>query len=65
MAAVADDMHGLGLLFGMYFDAEKYTWGGYAGGLGYEEVDANTFAEWGVDYLKYDNCYNMGQAGNQ
>lgn len=37
----------------------------YAGSLGYETVDANTWASWGVDYLKYDNCYNEGQAGNQ
>ena len=49
----------------MYSDAGKYTCGGYAGSLGYEEIDAKTFASWGVDYLKYDNCYNMGQAGNQ
>lgn len=49
----------------MYSDAGKYTCGGYAGSLGYETVDANTFASWGVDYLKYDNCYNEGQAGNQ
>jgi alpha-galactosidase len=28
-------------------------------------VDANIFASWGVDYLKYDNCFNEGQAGNQ
>jgi alpha-galactosidase len=65
MAAVADDLHGLGLGFGMYSDAGKYTCGGYPGSLGYETVDANTFASWGVDYLKYDNCYNEGQAGNQ
>ncbi|PMD64842.1 glycoside hydrolase family 27 protein [Hyaloscypha bicolor E] len=65
MAAVADQLHALGLGFGMYSDAGKYTCGGYAGSLGYETVDANTFAEWGVDYLKYDNCFNMGQAGNQ
>ena len=65
MAAVADDLHALGLGFGMYSDAGKYTCGGYAGSLGYETVDANTFASWGVDYLKYDNCYNMGGAGNQ
>jgi len=65
MAAVADKLHALGLGFGMYSDAGKYTCGGYAGSLGYETVDANTFASWGVDYLKYDNCYNMGQAGNQ
>ncbi|PMD43670.1 glycoside hydrolase family 27 protein [Hyaloscypha variabilis F] len=65
MAAVANKLHALGLGFGMYSDAGKYTCGGYAGSLGYETVDANTFASWGVDYLKYDNCYNMGQAGNQ
>jgi alpha-galactosidase len=65
MAAVADDLHAIGLGFGMYSDAGKYTCGGYAGSLGYETVDANTFASWRVDYLKYDNCYNEGQAGNQ
>jgi alpha-galactosidase len=65
MAAVADHLHSLGLGFGMYSDAGKYTCGGYAGSLSHETVDAKTFAEWGVDYLKYDNCYNMGQAGNQ
>jgi alpha-galactosidase len=49
----------------MYSDAGKYTCEGYAGSLGYETIDANTFASWGVDYLKYDNCYNEGQAGAQ
>lgn len=65
MAGVADELHALGLGFGMYSDAGKYTCGGYAGSLGYETVDAKTFAGWGVDYLKYDNCFNEGQAGNQ
>ncbi|PBP16961.1 alpha-galactosidase/alpha-n-acetylgalactosaminidase [Diplocarpon rosae] len=65
MAAVADDLHALGFGFGMYSSAGKYTCGRYAGSLGYEEVDAQTWADWGVDYLKYDNCYNEGQAGNQ
>ncbi|KAK0099641.1 hypothetical protein ONS96_008140 [Cadophora gregata f. sp. sojae] len=65
MAAVADDIHQLGLGFGMYSSAGLYTCGGYAGSLGYEKVDAKTWAEWGVDYLKYDNCYNEGQAGDQ
>ena len=32
------------------------TCGGYPASLGYEKIDAKTFAEWGVDYLKYDNC---------
>ena len=31
--------------------------------MGHEEQDANTFASWGVDYLKYDNCFNEGQSG--
>lgn len=64
LAAIAD-IHALGLGFGRYSDAGKYTCGGYSGSLGYEPVDANTFASWGVDYLKYDNCYNEGQAGNR
>ncbi|KAH8600796.1 glycoside hydrolase family 27 protein [Bisporella sp. PMI_857] len=65
MAHVADDMHELGLGFGMYSSAGKYTCGQFAGSLGYEEIDAQTWASWGVDYLKYDNCYNEGQAGTQ
>ena len=65
MKAVGDAIHALGLGFGMYSSAGKYTCGGYAGSQGFETVDANTFASWGVDYLKYDNCYNQGQAGNQ
>lgn len=65
MAAVADDIHDLGLGFGMYSSAGKYTCGRYEGSLGHEEVDALTWAEWGVDYLKYDNCYNEGGAGTQ
>ncbi|KAM0807623.1 putative Glycoside hydrolase family 27 protein [Seiridium cardinale] len=65
MASVADDIHDLGLKFGMYSSAGVYTCGQYAGSLGYEEIDAQTWASWGVDYLKYDNCYNSGQAGTQ
>lgn len=65
MAHVADAIHDLDLGFGMYSSAGEYTCGLYAGSLGYEETDANTWAEWGVDYLKYDNCYNTGLAGNQ
>lgn len=52
MAYVADKMHSMGLGFGMYSDAGKYTCGQYEGSLGYETVDAQTFAGWGVDYLK-------------
>ncbi|KAH7912903.1 glycoside hydrolase family 27 protein [Hygrophoropsis aurantiaca] len=63
MTAVADNMHDLGLRFGMYSSAGSMTCGGYAGSLGYETIDAQTFASWGVDYLKYDNCYNEGESG--
>lgn len=52
MAAVANDIHDLGLKFGMYSSAGVYTCGQYAGSLGYEEIDAQTWASWGVDYLK-------------
>lgn len=65
MAGVADDIHRLGLKYGMYSDAGSKTCAGYAGSLGYEDLDAKTFADWGVDYLKYDNCYNEGRSGNQ
>jgi hypothetical protein len=34
-----------------------------AGSLDFESQDAQAFASWGVDYLKYDNCYHMGRFG--
>ncbi|PIL32160.1 hypothetical protein GSI_06866 [Ganoderma sinense ZZ0214-1] len=61
--AVADQVHSLGLKFGIYSSAGTYTCGGKFGSLGYEDIDAQTYASWGVDYLKYDNCYNEGRAG--
>ncbi|KAK8050933.1 hypothetical protein PG993_002318 [Apiospora rasikravindrae] len=53
---VAEEMHARGLKLGIYGDAGTQTCGGYPGSLGYEEVDAAAWSEWGVDYLKYDNC---------
>ncbi|KAK5175821.1 uncharacterized protein LTR77_000961 [Saxophila tyrrhenica] len=53
---IADHVHALGLKYGVYSSAGLETCGGYPASLGYEGVDAATFAEWGVDYLKYDNC---------
>ncbi|KAL9584914.1 MAG: hypothetical protein Q9203_004468 [Teloschistes exilis] len=61
--AVADKIHDMGLLFGMYSSAGLYTCAQYPASLGHEAQDAQTFADWGVDYLKYDNCYNQGQEG--
>ncbi|CAF9938740.1 MAG: hypothetical protein ALECFALPRED_007831 [Alectoria fallacina] len=61
--AVAEKIHDMGLGWGMYSSAGKYTCAQYAASLGVEKQDAQTFADWGVDYLKYDNCYNEGQEG--
>lgn len=61
---MSDQIHDLGFKFGMYSSAGKFTCGGYPGSLDYEEIDAQNFADWGIDYLKYDNCYNEGQSGN-
>ena len=56
---VADHVHSLGLKLGIYGDAGTKTCAGYPGSLGHEEIDARTWAAWGVDYLKYDNCSNQ------
>jgi alpha-galactosidase len=53
----ADYVHSLGLKLGIYEDAGLQTCAGYPGSLGHETTDAQSFASWGVDYLKYDNCY--------
>ena len=50
---LVDYAHSKGLLFGLYSDAGTNTCAGRPGSLGYEEIDAQTYAEWGVDYLKY------------
>jgi hypothetical protein len=55
--ALADYVHSLGLKFGIYEDTGKLTCGGYPGSQGYYAVDANTYLEWGVDYVKLDGCY--------
>ncbi len=57
MKALADYVHGKGLKFGIYSDAGTKTCGEMPGSYGYEEKDAQLFAEWGVDYLKYDYCF--------
>ena len=54
MKFIADYIHSKGLKFGMYSDCGYWTCDGYPGSYGYEYIDAKTFAEWGVDYLKYD-----------
>ncbi|KAH9290092.1 hypothetical protein KI387_034209, partial [Taxus chinensis] len=58
--ALADYVHQKGLKLGIYSDAGQYTCQKQPGSLGFEEKDAHTFAEWGIDYLKYDNCFDDG-----
>ena len=56
MKALADYVHGKGLGIGIYSSPGPNTCAGYEGSLGHEEQDAKTYAEWGIDYLKYDWC---------
>ncbi|MDR1504071.1 MAG: glycoside hydrolase family 27 protein [Prevotella sp.] len=61
MKPVADYVHSLGLKFGIYSCAGSKTCQGRPGSRGYQFQDARQYAKWGVDYLKYDWCYNEGQ----
>lgn len=57
MKALADYVHSKGLKLGIYSDAGAKTCGGRAGSRGREYQDALTYAQWGIDYLKYDWCH--------
>lgn len=56
MKALADYVHARGLKFGLYSSPGKATCAGFPGSYGHEAQDAQTFAGWGVDFLKYDYC---------
>lgn len=56
MKALADDVHSLGLRMGIYSSPGPKTCGGYLGSWQHEDQDAKTYADWGIDYLKYDWC---------
>lgn len=58
--ALADYVHSRGLKFGIYSCAGNKTCGGHPGSRGYEHQDALRYAQWGVDYLKYDWCNTSG-----
>ncbi len=58
---LADYIHSLGLKFGIYSCAGSKTCQGRPGSRGYQYQDARTYAEWGVDYVKYDWCYHEDQ----
>ena len=57
MKAIGDYIHSKGLKFGIYEDRGIKTCQGLAGSYKHEAVDINTFASWGVDYLKLDSCF--------
>jgi alpha-galactosidase len=56
MKALADYVHSKGLKIGIYSSPGRKTCAGYEGSYGHEQQDANTWAAWGIDYLKYDWC---------
>ncbi len=55
--ALSDYVHDMGLKFGIYQDRGHSTCMKLPGSFGHEQLDMDTFAEWGVDYLKLDSCY--------
>jgi alpha-galactosidase len=56
MKTLTDDIHAKGLKAGIYSSPGKTTCQGLPGSLGFEEIDARTWGEWGVDLLKHDWC---------
>ena len=63
MKALAAYVHAKGLHIGLYSSPGPSTCGGYAGSYGHEDQDAQTYADWGFDYLKYDWCSYGGVPG--
>ena len=71
MKALGDYVHAKGLRFGIYSSPGPKTCGGYTASYQHEDQDAQSYADWGVDYLKYDWCsyggvpHDPGLAGFQ
>ncbi|MDX2002010.1 MAG: putative Ig domain-containing protein [Chitinophagales bacterium] len=61
MKYLSDYVHSKGLKLGIYSCAGDKTCGKKFGSYGFEEIDAKTFAEWGIDLLKYDYCFAPNQ----
>ena len=58
MEALCRNINGLGLKMGIYSSNGTLTCEDMPASLGNEEIDARTFASWGVEYVKYDYCHN-------
>jgi alpha-galactosidase len=65
MKALTDYIHSKGLKAGIYSSPGKTTCQGLPGSLGYEEIDARTWGEWGFDLLKHDWCSYGGTMPDQ
>ena len=65
LSATVDYVHGRGLKFGIYSCCGVHTCGRFPGSFEHEFSDARQFAAWGVDYLKYDNCYRPGTVSGE
>jgi alpha-galactosidase len=65
ISGTAAYVHSKGLKLGIYESAGTATCQGYPGSLDHEQTDANSFAAWGVDYLKYDNCNHQNVPDQQ
>jgi len=64
MKEMCNYVHSLGLKVGIYSSPGPKTCGGYEGSYTFEEKDARNYADWGIDYLKYDWCSYGGIAPN-
>ncbi len=60
MKGLADYVHARGLKLGLYSSPGLKTCAGFEGSYGHVEQDAQTWASWGIDYLKYDLCSGEG-----
>ena len=56
MKRLGDSLHAMGLKFGIYSSPDRSPADSYTGSYQYELNDAKSYAQWGVDYLKYDWC---------
>jgi alpha-galactosidase len=65
MKALADYVHSKGLKVGIYSSPGPMTCAGFEGSFGHEEQDARMYADWGMDYLKYDYCSFKGDVSAQ
>lgn len=65
MKGLVDEIHGYGFKAGIYSSPGETTCTGCAGSLGHEKEDAEQYAEWGFDYLKYDLCSYSRKIGKE